>query len=328
MKTVSIIIPVYNNENYIEKCVRSIMNQTFQKLQIIIINDGSTDKSKDILEKLALEDKRILLIHQSNAGTAAARNTGLSVATGEYLAFVDGDDYINDDYIEKLYNCAEEQQAQMVICGITFVDHNMKVLRTLIPGEYKRYEKEEWTFKISAVCSHFYCRELWEKYNILFYPGERGEDMPISLFFSAVCDKIVTLAEAGYFYVQHSESAMSKFRGLINYELPYHALEEVLMKVEKIGVVNSQDFYELFVLRILSTCFFDLGRGASRDKMKELCDYIVYVLHRYFPKYYRNKLAGLFSTIEVPFSQKVAVWLLSFLVRTKLLYPISRLLSH
>ena len=134
MPKVSIIIPVYNNEKYVEKCIRSVMNQTFRDLEILVIDDGSTDKSGEILDHLAAEDKRIRLFHQENSGVAAARNKGLDSATGEYFTFVDGDDYIASDYIEKLHTCAVEKGVKMVICGLTHVDKDGIVLGQITPG--------------------------------------------------------------------------------------------------------------------------------------------------------------------------------------------------
>lgn len=324
---VSVIVPVYNNEAYVEKCIRSITEQSYKNLEILVINDGSKDSSLEILEKLAEEDTRIKLFDQENAGVAAARNKGLEHATGEYVTFIDGDDYVGRNYISNLCEKAESQALEMVICGLKFVDEKECILRTVIPGKYKRFEHEEWTFRISAVCSHFYRRELWEKHQIRFFSGERGEDMPISLFFSAVCDRIGILQEAEYYYVQHSSSAMHNFKGLKNYSLPYRALEESLQKIKETGIVNSLEFYELFVLRILSTCFFDLARGCNRDKMKELCAYIIRILEEYFPDYYKNPITAFSAEIDVPFTQKAAVKLLILLVRTRLIYPVSRLMS-
>lgn len=328
MAKVSIIIPVYNSEKYVEKCIRSIMNQTFRDLDIVIVNDGSTDGSGEILEILATEDKRIRLFHQENGGVAVARNRGLEAATGEYLTFVDGDDYIAEDYIERLYDYSVEKGAEMVICGLTYVDEEGNCLGKVIPGEYRRFEHEEWTFRISAVCSHFYQSNLWERYNIRFQPGERGEDMPISLFFSAVCDKIATISDTGYFYVQHQTSAIHNFRGLRNFSLPYRALEQMIQKIQSIGIANSPEFCELFVLRILSTCLFQLSPGASKEKMKELCDFILRILNTYFPNYCRNKKAGLFTKLDIPFAQKAAVKVLILLTKTRLIYPVSRLMSR
>lgn len=327
MSKVSVIIPVFNNEAYVEKCLRSVMRQTYTDLEIIVVNDGSTDKSLEILQRLSEEDGRIILINQENNGVSAARNRGLDAVTGEYLTFVDGDDYIAENYIENFYYVIRDKDMDMLICGLSFVDKSDKILHTIIPGEYVRQKKEEWAFRISAVCAHFYRFELWKKHGIRFFAGERGEDMPISLFFNAICDKIGTLQHAGYYYVQHESSAMHNFRGLKNFRLPYEALEQMLKRIRKVGIVNSPEFHELFVLRILATCFFELGRGASREAEKELCDYIIRILQTYFPAYYRNKFTHLFSDLDVPFAQKAAVKILIILVRTKLIYPVSYVLS-
>ncbi|MCD7819573.1 MAG: glycosyltransferase [Lachnospiraceae bacterium] len=327
MADVSVIIPVYNCEKYIEKGLRSVIAQSFSDLEILVINDGSTDGSGEILSRLAAEDERILLITQDNGGVASARNRGLEMATGTWLTFLDGDDYIDEKYIEHLREAAIEKNAAMVICGLTYVDEKGKTLSQTIPGEYRRYEKEEWVFRISAVCSHFYERSLWEKYAVHFQPGERGEDMPVSLFFGAVCDRITTIPETGYYYVQHPSSAIHNFKGLRNYNLPYVALEDAIRQVRKEGIANSPDFHELFVLRILSTCLFQLAPGTSREKMRELCDYILRILKTYYPKYYKNKKARLTARTDIPFSQKAAVKVLILLTRTGLIYPVSCLMS-
>lgn len=141
MPEVSVIIPVYNNEKFIEKCIRSVMEQSFCDLEILVVNDGSTDGSAEILQKLAGEDGRIRLVSQSNQGVAAARNCGLDMASGKYLTFVDGDDYIGKDYIEKLYDFSEKNHTEMLICGITYVEEKGKILRKIVPGTYRRFER-------------------------------------------------------------------------------------------------------------------------------------------------------------------------------------------
>ena len=323
---VSVVIPVYNSQKYVEKCIRSVMAQTHSDLEILVIDDGSTDGSGATLDRLAAADDRIRVLHQENAGVAAARNAGIDVASGEYLAFLDGDDYIGKDYIANLYRCAQESQAEMVICGLTYVDEKGAELKKIIPGPYVKGEREEWAFRISAVCSHFYRRHLWEKYHVRFCMGERGEDMPVSLFFSTVCDRIVTLPKADYFYVQHASSASHNFKGLAKYDPPYRGLEACIQKIQSCGSVVSPEFYELFVLRILGTCYFSLGCGASAEKARELCDYIQRILNTYFPNYYKNRLAGLHAGLEIPMTQKIAVRLLILLTRSRLLYPVLRMM--
>ena len=134
MPEVSVIIPVYNSEKYVEKCICSVMAQTLPELEIIIINDGSTDESGRILRELAQKDSRIVLLEQENQGVAAARNQGVEKATGKYLTFVDGDDYLQEDYIELMYNLAEKETLDMVICGLTYVDEGGKELNKSCSG--------------------------------------------------------------------------------------------------------------------------------------------------------------------------------------------------
>ena len=326
MDTVSVIIPVYNARRYVERCVRSVLDQSYRDLEILIIDDGSTDGSSEILDRLAEMDTRIILIHQENQGVAAARNRAADMARGSFLTFVDGDDYISRNYIRRFLRKQRATDADLVICGLDFVDEDGHVLRRVIPGRYERFEHEEWPMLISAVCSHFYRRELWHSSRIRFVPGERGEDMPVSLYFSAVCEKITTLPASGYFYVQHDSSAMHRFRGLKDYRLPYTALEETLIQVRQEGLKNDREFYEVFILRILATCLFSLARGASAARKKELCDYIQLILKEYLPDYRKNRKTSLFSGLEYPLFQKAAVSALILLARTNLLYPVSLLL--
>ena len=135
MPEVSVIIPVYNNERFVEKCIRSVMEQTFRNLEILVVNDGSTDRSGEILERLAAGDSRIVYISQENRGVAAARNRAFDIASGKYLTFVDGDDYIGRDYISQLYAAAEQKSTEMLICGLTCVDAEGKILSQIVPGE-------------------------------------------------------------------------------------------------------------------------------------------------------------------------------------------------
>lgn len=315
---VSIIIPVYNNEPYIEKCMESVRAQSYKQLEIIAIDDGSKDASGEILKRFAKEDSRIILIQQKNQGVALARNIGIRQATGEYITFIDGDDYIGKDYIYDMVKCAEENKAQMVVCGIKKVGENDTLLEEIIPGEYIRFEREEWVFRISAVAAHLYQRHMWDDYQVSFYPEGRGEDIPIALFFAGICENIVMLPQAEYYYVQHEKSAMHNFQGLKNYGLPYEALEQTIQKLQQIGIKNSVQFHQLFVLRILAT-FIQLAKGAGEEEIEKLADYIDYILDTYYPEYYKNPETGIFSKLDIPVFQKIAVKALIWAKRMKLL---------
>lgn len=125
---ISIIIPVYNCEKYIEKCIKSVINQTYKNIEILCINDGSTDESLKVLKKLELEDKRIIVIDKINEGVSVARNTGLDTAKGKYISFIDSDDWIDENFIEILYKTLIKKQVDVVRCNnyIT-TDKNEKI---------------------------------------------------------------------------------------------------------------------------------------------------------------------------------------------------------
>src|SRR5690625_1367019 len=119
---ISIIVPVYNLEDYLHKCIDSILAQTFTNFELILVNDGSTDRSSEICEEYASIDHRIRVIHKKNGGVASSRNAGLEVAKGEYIGFVDNDDYINEYMFETLYNNARTYSSDILFCDYLYVD--------------------------------------------------------------------------------------------------------------------------------------------------------------------------------------------------------------
>ena len=127
---ISVIIPVYNVEKYLRECLDSVINQTLKDIEIICINDGSTDKSLEILEEYKNKN-RITILTQSNSGAGVARNNGLKVANGEYIAFLDGDDFYKNDFCEKMYNKAKENNADIVVCSANSYNSSTKVYKTI-----------------------------------------------------------------------------------------------------------------------------------------------------------------------------------------------------
>lgn len=115
---ISIIVPVYNVENYIDKCLQSILNQSYENLEVLLIDDGSVDHSGEICDDYARMDKRIRVFHQINKGVSSARNKGLELSAGKYIVFIDADDYVKPDYLEILYGDMEEYQVDIVSCEL------------------------------------------------------------------------------------------------------------------------------------------------------------------------------------------------------------------
>ena len=125
---VSIIIPIYNVENYLEQCIISVVHQTYKNLEIILVNDGSPDNSGKICDDFALMNKRIKVIHKMNGGLSSARNAGIDIAKGEYLGFVDSDDTIEPFMYEKLMTAIKRDWTDLAVCAINYVFENGKKL--------------------------------------------------------------------------------------------------------------------------------------------------------------------------------------------------------
>ena len=125
----SIIIPVFKVEQYLEKCINSILSQTYKNFELILVDDGSPDNSPQICDEYAKKDDRIIVIHKANGGVSSARNAGIDIATGKYIGFVDPDDYIENNMYELMMNKIEEYQANIVICGYDYINENYTVER-------------------------------------------------------------------------------------------------------------------------------------------------------------------------------------------------------
>ena len=123
---ISVIVPVYNVEKYIERCVESVLAQTHKEFELILVDDGSTDLSGEICEKLKTKDNRIRVFHQENKGLSAARNKGLIEAAGEYITYIDSDDYVDAFYLEVLHQNAVQYHADISVCGYQRVWENNK----------------------------------------------------------------------------------------------------------------------------------------------------------------------------------------------------------
>lgn len=162
---ISVIVPVYNVEKYLKKCVESICNQTYQDLEIILIDDGATDNSGKICDELAKWDERIVVIHQKNAGQASARNVGLEIFKGDYLAFVDSDDTIEAYMFEMLLTIMEKSDCDIAICGHRIVQENEKLNETFKECQEEVLDIDELWEEIfgklnNAVWNKLYKREL------------------------------------------------------------------------------------------------------------------------------------------------------------------------
>ncbi|WP_223812561.1 glycosyltransferase family 2 protein [Geobacillus thermoleovorans] len=185
---VSVIVPAYNVGNYIERCLTSIVSQSLKDIEIIVVNDGSNDNTLEVIGKFADIDDRIKVIDSENKGVSAARNRGLSQATGKYIYQIDADDWIEQNALEEMYEVAEKNRADVVIAN-AYIDYDNGTLLPFIDGRLINEEpiKDFFLGNIKAsVWSKLYRRDLFTKYNIGYVEGIRvGEDLLINFFFNA-----------------------------------------------------------------------------------------------------------------------------------------------
>ena len=323
---VSVIIPVYNSQKYIQKCIESLCMQSYKKIEIICIDDGSKDQSLTLLQEKAKADSRILIFQEENLGAASARNFGIEKAQGDFLLFVDSDDYLDPDYIEKLVEAAQHTDADLVCGGMTMVDEQGRKIQSIIPGRYETSVHEEWVYRIACVACRLYRRTFWEKYGMRFIQeaGARAEDVPLTLFSNAMAENISIVQDAGYYYVQHTGSAMHEYRGLNKYHFPYQTMEDMMESAIRFGVKNSSTFFDYGVIKAFAQFLWIFSAGASRKEIKELCEYVIRMNRKYLHLTLKEINCLNWQADGFSFMQKAAVTLTVICIKTNTLYPAVR----
>jgi len=252
MPKVSVIIPVYNAEKYLHKCVDSVLNQTLDDIEIILVDDGSTDNSPAICDDYERKYNNIKVFHKENGGVSSARNVGLDNATGEYVGFVDSDDYIAPVMYEKLFQTCKKYRCEMAICNYQ-ITKNRKILETgTINFSANREVSCEELRRLIEVANDarfqwfnvnkLFCNDVLQKNNIRFHTElQYGEDTPFNLEAMLNSTGLVFVDEPLYFYEQTDNSAMRskhKHNYLEKLENLYNIKIELLQKYE---IQNWQD---------------------------------------------------------------------------------------
>ena len=210
-KVISIIVPVYNVADYLEECVDSLLAQTYQELEIILADDGSTDSSPAICDRYAQQDSRVVVIHKENGGAASAKNEALKVATGQYLTFVDSDDYLEPDAMAHMQNLMDSHNAQVIQCCLrnVYTDHTvnqivMPEFRSFETVEYMKRFTKDWTCALH--CGKLFYRELFE--GVFFEVGNKIDDEFFTYRGIMNANKVIYAPKIVYNYRQRKSSVM------------------------------------------------------------------------------------------------------------------------
>lgn len=208
---ISVIVPIYNCEQYIRKCIKSILNQTFKEFELILIDDGTQDKSGEICDEFSKIDERIVVIHQHNQGVSKTRQNGLNMSKSKYVTFIDSDDYVKEDYLYNLYNHIINSNADFVCCNSIDIGENLpknfRIMKDEIISDKARLLTDYFNGKRYAYCiwGKLFKKDIFK--DIEFPEMKYAEDTCIILNLFMKCNNVAVMSYDGYYYVQREQSA-------------------------------------------------------------------------------------------------------------------------
>lgn len=281
----SIIVPVYNSEKYLKKCVESILNQSYKKLELILVNDGSTDSSQAICNYfLSVDQRRVKVIHKENEGPSLARKVGLEYANGEYVTFVDSDDYIQKNMYEKMLSIAIDQNADIIQCGYSRVKEDGELIEKhemnyeVVKGQYEcslfyAKQKNVTNYLINKV----YRKPLFD--NVEFKNLFAGEDAFVLAQVFLKTLKVITIPDVYYFYVMSEESlCRSPFT---NKKLDTVKAGIYIYEIYKNYYPDLSDYFSLYICSYAAQNYYEVSQtnwSNKRHLKREMIDI--------FKKYY------------------------------------------
>lgn len=311
---ISVIVPVYNVEKYIEKCLNSLVNQTLEEIEIIVVNDGSPDNSEKIINKfLKKYPSKIKYFVKENGGQGSARNFGLTKANGEYIGYVDSDDYVEIDMYEKMYKKAKEKNSDIVICGSYNVNEITGERIEEIDKIYFEDYKINAFFGRKAVWNKIYKKEIIEKNNLTFRSKVWYEDLDFTLNTIINAKKIDYVNEPFYDYLIREGSTMNNSNVDRNLEI-FLAFDEVI-KNKKLN--KYKDIIEFLAVDhiYISTIVRVINAKADNTKKKETINKLLSYMDSNFKDYKKNKYLYL-----LPRNRKVIFKLLNMKQYTLIKY--------
>lgn len=301
MELISIIVPIYKVEAYLKKCVESILNQTYKNLEIILVDDGSPDGCGKICDEYAQKDNRIKVIHKENGGLSSARNAGLEIATGEYISFIDSDDYVAENFIEKLYNLAVENNADISECNFLKFENDVVLKNENESVElYTSYDMLKRMYNTHATRTIVVWNKLYKKkiYDNLRFPvGKINEDEFITYKAFYNSNNLIATTNLSLYYYRYSpQSIMGRKFNAKRLDL-LDALEE---RKQFYKEKNEKELFEMTVevLQKYLKEFYFLSL-ENIEEPKECLRKIKGIMRRNLIDYVSLKKVKLFSKIKM-----------------------------
>lgn len=289
MIKISIVIPVYNGENYIRPCLDSVLNQTLKEIEVIVINDASTDKTNEILQEYVDKYKDMVKVVQNkqNVGQGKARNIGISIASGEFITFVDSDDKIEKSMLETMYQTAIKENADLILCDYYEIIATKKEQKKLIPQRTEDIKKDYIVSAASPWCK-LIKTELLTKNNLYFLETGAYEDISIIPVLSVYANKIIYIEEPLYKYYIRPGSTMRQ--NVFNDKLLsiYEALENIRNCFKNIEMLEPYN-EEIEFIYIKHLLYAGIGRFLEYKEGREEVSKIVNIIKTRYPNWRKNK---------------------------------------
>lgn len=301
---ISVIIPAYNEEKYLGQMIDCVLSQTLKPFEVIVVNDGSKDGTQKVIDSYG---SRLICLNQENQGLSASRNNAMKIAKGDYIAFLDADDIISSDYLEKLAGAIGD--ADIVRCSYDDFDDESGKINLTVHADSCRVDfggGNEYVFLYCAWAA-LYRKEFLDRYGLGFGVNQQMEDSPFSVIANLLANRVETVEEVLYSHRTHSGTITSNvYSGAKEPKIPYMALREA---AEKERQYNSDPvkhrIFEYSFVRILAD--FTTLRYKTQDSgiRRKLCDYCEKTVSEFFPDVAENPY--LKANLSLPFAHKQAV---------------------
>lgn len=286
----SIIVPVYNVQKYLIQNLESLINQTISGYEIIAINDGSTDDSLNILLEYQNKCPFLKVITQDNSGISVARNKGIEMAQGEYIGFIDSDDFVSGNYVEKMINAAKKQNSDIVVCDIEFYwkanDERNYIMKGMNCQYLSLKQGQQGILSPLFAWNKIYRKDFFLKQNVLFRPQTWYEDLEVITFLFAKAEKIEYVDDVLIYYRQRENSIMST-RSIRCVEI-FNVLKCIYQRFDSFGLLD--DYYdEICYLFIENLLLYGQYRFLVLDNYREINKKALSMMKEYFPNYKKNQ---------------------------------------
>ncbi|WP_439431965.1 glycosyltransferase [Segatella copri] len=288
---ISIIVPIYNVEKYLNRCMDSLLNQTLEDIEIIMVDDGSPDNCPQMCNEYAKKDRRVKVLHKENAGLGYARNSGLEIAEGEYVAFVDSDDYVDLNMYEKLYNTAKDNNNDAVFCGFKKEFSPNRFIECKECDSYTEYTSERMNeLLLDFIAAPPHCKSeyihdmsVWHSVykrsvitdNEIMFISERdyaSEDIPFQIDFLKCCNSVGFIPDVFYVYCFNGGSLTKSFKPekFEKIQALYHLLKERTMELDKDSLRAKRLFIGYIRSMIRLIVSLDIPKAQKLEYIKNI----------------------------------------------------------